>query len=587
MPRVVIELQANTQDAVTKIQQFARAQKDAFEAVRAGNPALADATVKVSALTNAYNAATAAAQNFARQGPPAAASIRTITAAVMDARGAVVAYGTASAAQKASTSQFLDALKSGAEQSSEAMRGFRTVTRDLIGDIPVLGPLLAKLSTQFGAFPLLLGAAVGAGIGLLKFMDDLSAKATKSLDDITALATAIDQDFRLAVLNVQKIRAEAAGSQAGALERGAAGDIARATQASENAITAARKKAESEIPGVLSIEGFFGTISSGGKAAFDEKQAAVVAEKIAAATKAAKGKLATDILQIEEKLKLDLKKLEDDYDKRLKEGQDKRVKDAEEAAEKQKKLIADLLSPQSLKFLEQFGKEFEDLGKQLDLEANVAKAREAITQLEAAIAAGMDKNGLYAKGIVILQEKIDEAIKQGFWPMKKAVEDVAKAEELAVFNAEEWHKRIEEMIPGIEALITKGKALEDAAAGTAGGAALAAAASTTTGTAVGARSFQTAMPALAFSASSGGVGAAVRPEAPSFQHGGIVPGIGPVPIIAHGGETILPAGNPGGGRALVRIEPGAIQIRGTIVDQSRDWDVLVEHLAQTIGARLR
>lgn len=32
---------------------------------------------------------------------------------------------------------------------------------------------------------------------------------------------------------------------------------------------------------------------------------------------------------------------------------------------------------------------------------------------------------------------------------------------------------------------------------------------------------------------------------PSFQHGGIVPGSGPVPIMAHGGETILPAGMSG------------------------------------------
>jgi len=50
---------------------------------------------------------------------------------------------------------------------------------------------------------------------------------------------------------------------------------------------------------------------------------------------------------------------------------------------------------------------------------------------------------------------------------------------------------------------------------------------------------------------------------------------------------VIPAGAGTGGRAVVRIEPGAIQIRGTIVDQSRDWDVLVEHLAQTISARLR
>jgi hypothetical protein len=64
LPKVVIELQANTQAAVAQIQQFARAQKDAFDAVRAGNPALVDAQVKISKLTDAKKAATSAAQTW-------------------------------------------------------------------------------------------------------------------------------------------------------------------------------------------------------------------------------------------------------------------------------------------------------------------------------------------------------------------------------------------------------------------------------------------------------------------------------------------------------------------------------------------
>jgi hypothetical protein len=64
LPKVVIELQANTQAAVAQIQQFARAQKDAFDAIRAGNPALADSQVKISKLTDAKRAATSAAQTW-------------------------------------------------------------------------------------------------------------------------------------------------------------------------------------------------------------------------------------------------------------------------------------------------------------------------------------------------------------------------------------------------------------------------------------------------------------------------------------------------------------------------------------------
>ena len=50
MPRVVIELQANTQEAVNKIQQFARAQKDAFDAIKVGNATLADARSRTAHL---------------------------------------------------------------------------------------------------------------------------------------------------------------------------------------------------------------------------------------------------------------------------------------------------------------------------------------------------------------------------------------------------------------------------------------------------------------------------------------------------------------------------------------------------------
>src|SRR4030095_9743243 len=104
MPRVVIELQANTQDAVQQIQQFAKAQKDAFDAIRAGNPALEDARIKVSTLSEAYRGLAKAQQDLV-QGPSPAASIQTITKALTDAQGAAIAYGTATSAQKRATSE--------------------------------------------------------------------------------------------------------------------------------------------------------------------------------------------------------------------------------------------------------------------------------------------------------------------------------------------------------------------------------------------------------------------------------------------------------------------------------------------------
>jgi hypothetical protein len=38
-----------------------------------------------------------------------------------------------------------------------------------------------------------------------------------------------------------------------------------------------------------------------------------------------------------------------------------------------------------------------------------------------------------------------------------------------------------------------------------------------------------------------------------FQTGGIVPGVGPVPIIAHGGERIIPAHGESGGFGAVTV----------------------------------
>ena len=231
-----------------------------------------------------------------------------------------------------------------------------------------------------------------------------------------------------------------------------------------------------------------------------------------------------------------------------------------------------------------------------------------------------------------------EAITLGYVPtiekakeLSTAITDTAEAAESA---GEKWLKSIEGISPALDAIIAKARAAGDAVAGASGGGATgggasggkaggkaggAAGAAGTgpfptlgggTGTVLGGIVSQptgsglqpfTNVPAWNLGPGStaptgGGMGSAVNQyrggsytgmSGTSFQHGGIVPGFGPVPIIAHGGEQILPAGGRSGGGGMVRIEPGAIQISGTVIDQSRDWAVLVETLGQALAARLR
>ena len=120
MPKVVIELQANTQAAVQQIQKFAKAQKDAFDAVRAGNPALAEASVKVSKLTD-------------------------------------------------STENSVKAT----DQANKALRGLAMQgMAPLANAIPGVSGALGQLAQTLGTFPLLIGAAWRVGIG---FAQDVAA----------------------------------------------------------------------------------------------------------------------------------------------------------------------------------------------------------------------------------------------------------------------------------------------------------------------------------------------------------------------------------------------------------------------------
>ena len=581
MPRVVIELQANTQDAVNKIQQFAKAQRDAFDAIRAGNPALADATVKVSALKEAYTGATAAAKQFALQGPPAAASIQTITTALTDARGAVVAYGTATAAGKAASAKFYDELAAGSAKSSAALGQFRSVAQGLAADIPVVGGEVSRLAGALGGFPLLLGGIVGAGLGFLKMLQGWSQEADKALASIQKLSAGIQSQFQQAVLEVQKIRAQAAGDEAKAITLGAE----QALKAAEDVKNARIAKAQEAVDALdllgrksREAEDAFYRESLAAEAEFQGKRMVIEAQGLADLDKLGQDRLAKRKQQLEDETKA-----------------------AAEAAEKQQKLLEDLKGS-ALKTFQGLGEGFEDVVKSLELAAFVEKTQAQIAELNKGIELGIDTHGRFAAGVQALQEKMAEAIQLGYVPtIEKAKELGAAIEETgkdAVSAGERWLQSIAGISSALDAIIAKSRAAAAAAAGGAaaggaaapvsGGGGISAGGGPSTGV-YGGRFGGSVIGNIANQPSGSGL-QPFNPKynIPHFPHGGIVPGSGPVPIIAHGGEQILPAGGrSGAGGGIVRIEPGAIQISGTVIDQSRDWDVLVESLGQALAARLR
>ena len=187
MPKVVIILEAQTQAAVTSIQRFAAAQRDAFDAIKVGNQSLADATVKVSKLTE---------------------------------------------------------TTAGAAKGAEAARGaFRSLATQGIGQLTQEIP---GATTALGALDKVLGNFQG-----------WNEAATKSLSAITALAEGIQSKFRQSVLEVQKIRAQAAGDEAKVITLGAeialkaAEDvknarIAKAQEAADKLDLLGRKSLEAE-----------------------------------------------------------------------------------------------------------------------------------------------------------------------------------------------------------------------------------------------------------------------------------------------------------------------------------------------------
>ncbi len=105
MPRVVITLEAQTAEAVRAIQQVAKAQKDTFDVLKAGNPTMRDAHVRVSRLTTAKQEAFRATQQWQGvlqvlpgQLGAVASQATTLATALKGPGGVVVAIGAVVAA---------------------------------------------------------------------------------------------------------------------------------------------------------------------------------------------------------------------------------------------------------------------------------------------------------------------------------------------------------------------------------------------------------------------------------------------------------------------------------------------------------
>jgi len=521
MPRVVIELQANTQDAVNKIQQFARAQKDAFDAVKAGNPALQDAVVKVSKLSESTKTATQV------------------------------------------TGEFNRATKSLAQGG----------IRELAGGIPIVGEALTALAGTLKGFPAILLGVVGAGAAFIAYLKSVEAQADKTAASIARVSEGIQAQTMAMAARVGGIRAGARGDQAGA----AAGGF-RATELEANAAKdAAIAAAGATRAGAISLtDRAMGLVNP--QALFDKVKLADAAYQTARAE--AEAAANEKITLARETLKATLIHIEEDLDKQSAESQAKRVKDAEDAAAKQQKLVEDLTAS-SLKTFQGLGHGFEDVVQSLELAQFVEKTRQQIAELNAGIEAGIDTHGRFAAGVKVLQENMAEALRLGYVPTIEKAEELATVIGLAADSAESagerWLQSVSGISSALDEIIAKSRAAGQAAASVgAGGAA--------SGGVTGA----------APAAGSGGpvdVSGLIRTIdmiGGSFQHGGIVPGAGPIPIIAHGGEQILPVGSRSGGAGgVVRVEAGAIQISGTVIDQARDWDTLVDTLGQALAARLR
>ena len=173
MPKVVIELQANTQDAVTQIQRFAKAQKDAFDAVKAGNPALQTPPSRSSKLTEGDEGAAGALGEF-----------------------------------------------------NQAAKGLaKGGMRDLASEVPLVGSALGQLASTLQGFPLVLGGLGGRARGPRTWRQKLGTESDAALAKSRRARRGHGRRLQQTQLELAKIAATSAGDPGG--DRGGRRQTAR------------------------------------------------------------------------------------------------------------------------------------------------------------------------------------------------------------------------------------------------------------------------------------------------------------------------------------------------------------------------
>lgn len=107
-------------------------------------------------------------------------------------------------------------LSPAADLATGSLRRLATVgVGDLVRDIPVVGASLEGLVTRLSGLPLVLGAVVGAGAGLILWLKSVSTEATKTGIEITKIAESIGAATARTALEVKRIQAESSGGPTG------------------------------------------------------------------------------------------------------------------------------------------------------------------------------------------------------------------------------------------------------------------------------------------------------------------------------------------------------------------------------------
>jgi hypothetical protein len=114
-------------------------------------------------------------------------------------------------------------LQRAGAQSTEAQRALQSLAQHGLGplasEIPGVNSAFAKLVNNLSGFPLLVGAMVGAGVGVITLLKGWQDQATKTLSTVTAMAQGIATEFRATQAEIARIRAEAIGDAATAAQK--------------------------------------------------------------------------------------------------------------------------------------------------------------------------------------------------------------------------------------------------------------------------------------------------------------------------------------------------------------------------------